>query len=88
MKTGFTPRSEAILEDSMRLQRAACFALGCLEREHKLNVHALTAYWVHASLVWWAPLLPRRTALPLDAAADVTLRRRAGATLLDKENSR
>ena len=87
MKTVFTPWSEAILEDSMRLQRAACFALECLEREHRLNVHAMTAYWAHASLVWWAPLLPRRTALPLDASADMTLRPR-GATLLGKENNR
>jgi len=58
MKSGFTPWSEVMLEDTMRRQRAACFALGCLEREHRLNVDALLAYWVRASLAWWAPLLP------------------------------
>lgn len=59
MKTGFTPWSEAVLEDALRGQRAACFALGCIEREHRLNVEALVAYWVQASFAWWAPLLPR-----------------------------
>jgi len=56
MKSGFTPWSEVMLEDTMRRQRAACFALGCLEREHRLNVDALLAYWVRASSAWWAPL--------------------------------
>jgi hypothetical protein len=59
MKSGFTPWSEVMLEDALRCERAACFALGCLEREHRLNVDALVAYWVRASLAWWAPLLPR-----------------------------
>ncbi len=77
MKTGFTPWSEAMLEDSMRCQRAACFALGCLEREHRLNLDALTAYWAHASMVWWAPLLPRRSA---PAPGKSFLSARSGAT--------
>jgi hypothetical protein len=59
MKNGFTPWSEVVLEDTLRCERVACFALGCLEREHRLNVDALMAYWVRASLAWWTPLLPR-----------------------------
>jgi len=57
MKIALNPWSEAVLEDTLRCQRAACFALGCLEREHRLNVDALMAYWAEAPLAWWAPLL-------------------------------
>ena len=87
MKTGFTPWSEAMLEDLMRLQRAACFSLGCIEREQRLNLHALATHWAHASLVWWAPLLPRQTALPREASASVTSRP-SGASLPEKDNKR
>jgi hypothetical protein len=59
MKTGFIPWSEVVLEDALRYQRAACFTLGCLEREHRLNVDALMAYWAHAAVAWWVlPLVP------------------------------
>jgi hypothetical protein len=61
---GFMPWSEVLLEDVLRYQRAACFALGCLEREHRLNVEALMAYWTGASLAWWTPMPRRAPTLP------------------------
>ena len=57
MKTAVTPWSGVMLESALQCQRAACFALGCLEREHRLNLDALMAYWTSAAVVWWAPQL-------------------------------
>ena len=52
MKTGFTPWSE-LLEHTLEYQHAACFALGCVEREHRLTLDAWMACWARAPLVWW-----------------------------------
>jgi hypothetical protein len=58
-KTRVTPWSDNVHEDALRVQRAACFALGCLEREHRLNVDALVASWMQASTTWWKPAASR-----------------------------
>ena len=69
MKTGFIPWPQVVLEDALRLERAACFAVGCVEREHRLNVDALLEYWAGASLAFWALLLPIPSRRPQRAGA-------------------
>jgi hypothetical protein len=60
MRTGFTPWSDLILEHALPYQRAACFVLASLEREHRLNLDAWMAHWLQAPLAWWPPLPARR----------------------------
>jgi len=50
MRTGFTPWSDLILEHALPYQRAACFVLASLEREHRLNLDAWMAHWLQAPL--------------------------------------
>ena len=59
MKTGFTPWSDLLLEHALPYQRAACIALASLEREHRLNIDALMAYWLRSPVAWCAPLSAR-----------------------------
>jgi hypothetical protein len=46
MSTGFVPWADAALEQLQSYQGAAFFVLGCIEREHRLNLDALVAYWL------------------------------------------
>jgi hypothetical protein len=54
MKTGLMPWSNVMLAHALRYQHATCFALGCIEREHRLNVNAWLAHWAQAPVAWWA----------------------------------
>lgn len=49
MKTNYVPWAEAAFHQLQSYQRTAFFLLGCLEREHMLNLQALRAHWFGAS---------------------------------------
>jgi hypothetical protein len=57
MKTGFIPWTDVVLAQVQPHQRIAWFILGCIEREHRLNLEALSAYWLRASTNWLTPHL-------------------------------
>ena len=62
MKNGMVLWSDLLQQHALPVQRVAWFALGCIEREHRLNLDAWTGYWLRASLAPWAPVLPQRGA--------------------------
>jgi len=45
MRTSYVPWVETVFDQMQSYQRAAVFVLGCLEREHVLNLQALGVYW-------------------------------------------
>ena len=67
MKNGLVLWSDLLHEHALPVQRAAWFTLGCIEREHRLNLDAWTRYWLRASLASWAPPLPRGDARRSDS---------------------
>jgi hypothetical protein len=62
MKSGFTPWADLML--TMPYQRVGWFVLGTIERESRLNLDALTAYWLRACAVWPSPLASLAGAQP------------------------
>ncbi len=52
MATSCTPVSDWMLWPYQPYFRTACFLVGCLEREHWLNVEDLYAYWLRGSAGW------------------------------------
>lgn len=55
MKTGFTPWCDLVVQHALPVHRAAWFALGCLEREHWLNLQSLASYCTRVSMAWPGP---------------------------------
>jgi hypothetical protein len=56
MKTGFIPWTDVVFDQVQAHQRVAWFIVGCIEREHRLNLEALSRYWLGASTNWLIPL--------------------------------
>jgi hypothetical protein len=56
MRTGFIPWTEVVLAQLQPYQHVTWFILGNIEREHRLNVEALSTYGLRAYLAWLAPL--------------------------------
>lgn len=56
MKTGFIPWTDVVLAQVLPHQRVGWFIVGCIEREHQLNLEALSTYWLRASTNWLTPL--------------------------------
>lgn len=46
MNTPITPWINLTLHQAQRCHHLAWFLYGCLEREHRLNVHAFVAWWL------------------------------------------
>ena len=55
MKSGFIPLTDMVLAQVQPYQRVAWFIAGSIEREHRLNLEALTVYWLRASTNWLIP---------------------------------
>lgn len=62
MNTPITPWIDLMLHQAQRCHHLAWFLLGCLEREHVLNVDAFVAWWARGTA---SPA----SRLPLSAAA-------------------
>jgi hypothetical protein len=45
-----------MLAQAQPYQRVAWFVFECIEREHRLNLDALSAYWLGAPLAWLGAL--------------------------------
>lgn len=71
MRTGFTPWTDVVLAQALPYQRVAAFVLVSIEREHRLNLEALSAYWIRAVMSWPSPL-PLRGGRPLATPAEQT----------------
>lgn len=56
MRTRFIPWTDVVLAQVQPYQRVASFVFGSIEREHRLNLDALSAYWLGASMTWLKPL--------------------------------
>ena len=91
MRTSIIPWTDVVLAQARPYYRAAWFVFGCIEREHRLNLDALSAYWLRASMTWLNPLCVHssgvrenptawtQTAAPFSAAATAAPNGRATA---------
>ena len=55
MRTGFIPWTDVVLAQVQPYQRVAWFVFESIEREHRLNLDALSAYWLRALTPWPNP---------------------------------
>ena len=58
----FIPVADLAYEQFEQYQRVGAFLLGCIEREHLLNVDALASYWLRLGGAWTNPLAGRNAA--------------------------
>lgn len=66
----FVPVADFAYEQLESYQRVGVFVLGCIEREHLLNVDALAQYWLRLGAAWPNPMTahpPMATAPRSDA---------------------
>jgi hypothetical protein len=86
MRTSYVPWVETVFDQMQSYQRATVFVLGCLEREHILNLQALGGYWPDSAVqsenaggrqpITGSASLPNASAQ--DASGRSLKRRRAG----------
>ena len=57
MRASFIPWTDVVLAQAQPYHRVAWFLFGCIGREHRLNLDALSAHWLRAPMTWLNPLL-------------------------------